>query len=457
MDQLDKANSMLSGVDDKRFPRVALLNAELSLRKGDPASALESLDYLRDDPDPEIMYLMARSYRDLGREAEAQNILNRLLKTSSEDEIARMFREEYLMRTSGGFENERDEAALWHLRKGAVFEENFYYRRAYNEFRRAKLLNKDNPDVWLAYTEIIRKLGYPEHYRDSLKAALSDIPESRTEYSMLEERLDLLEHSGKNSLAQRWEIEDPWNIPADEWDVGVYVREGCSSLPVHTGAEETLALYFADLMDILPDIRLPLDGTGRNPEVKTVSGYSQAFRESRESLDYFVLIGFTETSRTFSAVADLYLAGTGEKIGSFNQLRTGQSRVTDTLHMLAQSLSERVPRLLDIVSVNGNRVLLDKGRWQGIETEQTWVVLRKGSADPSAAEDGLVYSRENYLGTVEIDEVSEPLSEGTYTRSGDFDFISPGDELYLLPVPETADTGFSAPDPAFKASLLAIP
>jgi len=457
MDQLDRANSMLSGIEDKRYPQIALLNAQLSLRKGDPAEALRSLQTLPDQTTPEALFLLARSYRYLGDEKEAQNVLDHLVKNWNDDEIARMFREEYLMRTSNGFVTERTEAADWHLDKGKAFEDDFYFARAYNEFRRAKLLNKDNPDVWIAYTDIIRRLGFPEHYQDSLDAALFDIPVSRPEYSVLKERLDLLKHSEKSSLAEQWNIDNPWSLSISEWNLGVYVVSGSSSLPKHMGAETTLALYLSDLLDLQPDIRIPLDDSGRNPEVGVTSGFAEAFRRSRDKMNYFILLSFTETNRTFSASAELFLARTGERIGRFDEMRTGQGMVSDTLHTLAVSISTMVPRLMEIVSVDGNRVLLDKGRWQDIAIDETWIVVRSSGARPANTEGGLIYSQDDYLGSIEITEVSEPLSEGLYTRSGDFDFISSGDELFQLPVPEIVESGLNAPDPAFKARLLAIP
>lgn len=457
LNHLDRAKSMMSGPTDKRYPRVGLLDAELSLRKGDPASALAALKQLPNPDTPKVLYLLARSYRDLGDEPQAQSMLHRLLGLRSDDEIARMFMEEYLMVTSGDYEDRRDEAARWHLKRGKAYEDNFYFDRAYSEYRRAKLLNKEDPDVWLAYVNIIRKLGFTEHYRDSLGAALGDIPQSRPEYSDIKRRLELLEHSERDSLADDWDISDPWLVAPAEWSMGLFVTEDSNSLPVHTGSQMTLATYLADLLDTDPDISVPTDSTGRNPEIREVQGFTEAFRESREKHDYFIITGFVETDRTFSASADIYLARTGELIGSFEELRTGQDKVSDSLHKLAGVLGTTVPRVMEIIAVDGDRVLMNKGRWHDIGEEDTWIVLRNGAGRPAAVEDGLSYSPEDYLGEVTISRLSEPLSEGSYTRAGNFDFISPGDELFLLPVPEIGDSPFSSPDPAFRARLLSIP
>ncbi len=105
----------------------------------------------------------------------------------------------------------------------------------------------------------------------------------------------------------------------------------------------------------------------------------------------------------------------------------------------------------------GSRVLLDKGRWKGITKDEDWIVLRKDAGKPADVDGGMVYSSADYLGTVKIGEISEPLSEGLYTAAGDFSFIGPGDELFLLPAPDINKDSLNTPDPAFKARLLAIP
>jgi len=455
---LDKAKSIIGNSDSERYSLLALIDAEIALRNGNPAAALRVLEKMPNTDEPEILYLLARAYRDLSMEGEAQGALSRLLRMQSDDEIAMMLKEDYLILNAGGFEKQRIESASWHLERGRAYEEEFFYRRAYHEYRRARLINKYSPDAWIAYVDILRKMGYMEHYVDSLGAALMDIPQSSSQYSVLKDRLDSYKHSRKEGLAVRWEIDDPWILPTAEWEVAVYVMHNGNSLPIHSGAQSTLGLYFADLLDLHSDIEIPTDASGRNPVLKMAGDFSQAFRESRDSnRDYFVILRFFETARSFNANANLYIARTGELHSQFNELRTGQNRVRDALHQLSAALSASIPRLMRIEEVNGKYVLLNKGTWHGIAASETWIALRGGSGRPSTEEGGISYKRDDFLGTVEIREVSEPLSEGIFEREGDFDFIGPGDELFQLPAPETEAEGFFAPDPAFRAQLLAIP
>jgi len=457
MEHLYWANSMLNGDDDRRFPRTALLEAELSLLHGDPANALKVLRKLPALDSSSVLYLLARAHRDLGQEEEAQDLLSRLLHKNPDDEISRMLREEFLMNTSKGFTAYRKEAAAWHLERGRLYEESFHYQRAYDEYRRAKLLFKDDPDVWMAYTRVLRKMGFREHYKDSLGIALMDIPSDRPENAILKERLELLDHSEKASLAEKWGVRNPWTLDPTTWDMGVYIIRGGSSLPIHPASDDVLALYLADLLDSQSNIAVTMDETGYNLELRFASDFSEAFRESRGLRDYFILVQFAETDRTFSATAELYLSRTGELLGRFDELRTGQNRVSDALHMLSDTLGARIPDRMAIAAIDGNRVLLNKGRWHSIDGESPWIVIRKDVARPAAVEGGLFYTPEDYLGIIDIVEVSEPISEGVYTRAGDFDFVSLGDELFLLPVPEDIPQSTLSADPAFRARLLSIP
>ncbi|KGM42704.1 hypothetical protein JY97_12085 [Alkalispirochaeta odontotermitis] len=458
VEHLDKAKSMVGESDNERYSLLGLIDAEIALRNGDPAAAIGALERLPNLDTTKALYLLARAYRDLSMENEAQDTLSHLLMIRSDDEIARMFKESYLMFNAGGFKEQRIESASWHLDRGKAYEEGFFYNRAYHEYRRARLIDKYNPDAWMGYLNILGKMGYAEHYSDSLGVALMDIPQSNPEYSMLKDKLDSYRHSEKDGLAVKWGINDPWILPSAEWEVAVYVMPSGNSLPIHSGAQTTLGLYFADLLDLHPDIEVSADASGRNPTLKMTGDFSQAFKESRDSnLDYFVILRFFETERTFSASANLYIARTGELYKQFNELRTGQDRVTDSLHQLSNTLNASIPRLMRIEQVNGEYVLMNKGSWHGIATRDLWIVLRSGSGLPSTGEGGITYGRDDFLGTVEISEVSEPLSEGIFEREGDFDFIGPGDELFQLPVPETETEDYFTPDPAFRAQLLAIP
>ena len=455
-ENLDRAKAMLSGADDPRFSRVVKLDASLALRRNDPASALELLGGADGNDDPAFLFLLARAFRGLGEEEKAQEAMGRLISMRPEDEIARMYREESLVRTIGGFERDRAAAAAWHIEAGRRYEEAYYYDRALSEYRRARLIDGTNPDVWITYAELIRKKGFPEKYRDALEGASLELEGSGADASAVRRRIALLDHSQSGGIAEDWGIDDPWMHDPASWDVAVFIDEKNQSLPYHAGSAPTLAYFFADLADMSPRIRIVDPDGGFGLEIGEAESFSDAFRRSRGKADYFIMIEFFETERSFGSSAVLYLSRTGEPVGQFSEIRTGRGRVDDALAKIVEEIDASVPNKMRILAVDDNRVLLDKGRWHGIISEDPLPVLRSGSGRPFVGEGGITYSPTDFLGTVSVNRVSESLCEGTFEKAGDFDFVAAGDEAFLLPVPEGL-ASLSAPDPAFRSRLLSVP
>ena len=54
-------------------------------------------------------------------------------------------------------------------------KKTFFYKRALAEYRRARLIDGTDADIWITYAELIRKMGFPEKYRDALKGALIEL------------------------------------------------------------------------------------------------------------------------------------------------------------------------------------------------------------------------------------------------------------------------------------------
>ncbi len=453
---LNQAISMLKGPEDGRYKRVSKLNASLALRRGDPIAALTALESIKGEDDADILFLKARAYRAKGMEAFAQDVLSQLLRMNSDDETVRLFREAPLVLSIAGLTEHREEAADWHIAKGKRLEESFYFNQALNAYRRARRISSTDPEIWLLYANLIRRMGFPEKYRDELQAAVLELEKAPRKQTIIQEQLDLLTHSENGGLKEDWAIDDPWNFLPTAWNIAVLLIPHRQVFTSHDGAGIALATYFADQIDVLPEVTVVNFDGGFFPNAMEVKDYTDAFRLSRDRVDYFLLLEFAETERSFSASAKLYLAGTGQEYSTFSQLRTGKGRVLDSIDFLAREVVSGIPKKMTILAVDGSMLLIDKGRWHGIEPEQPMVVLRKDATRPSIHNGGIEYKETAYLGTMEITRSSESLSEGKFQRAGDFDFISVGDEVFSIAPPEISGA-MTLPDPAFRSRLLAVP
>ena len=449
-----EAGQIIVNVNDPRYLRIAMLESRILLEMGDAVTALSVLEGLKIGDSEHLLYLMARAYRFMGAEDKAQNVLGRLIRENQDDEIIRMYRDEYFINHSGGFEVERLEASQWYLNRGLKYEENFYYERAFDDFRRARLIYNSNPDIWIAYTNNLYKRGYIDNYSDSLEVALQDISPIHPEYGNLREKLLLQRHSSSSSLAENWSIDNPWIIDRSEWKLGVFLLNGTHLLDDHPGAETTLSGYLADILDKDPNIALPADG--RNLLIYREMNFPMAFKRARDSLDYFLIINFGESSSRFEASASLFIGRTGEKIASRHSSRKGSNRVSAALHDIARFVVSTVPGRMSVVATDNEKVLLDKGSWHNVEIGSTWVALKAGAERPALNSEGITFSGNQYLGTVEVTNVSEPLSEGSYSRESQFDYISPGVQLFLVPDSVEIDP-LSQGNSRIRTQILAVP
>lgn len=444
--------------------RIVLLAARIDLRRDDPETALLRLAEIPDADELDALFLTARAHRAAGDEERAQRILHRIVGHRPDDETTRIFREDPLVQTYGGYEEHRRAAAAYHLAKGVGAEEAFYYDRAFREYRRAKLIFKDDPAAWLAYADLVRKKGFPDRYRELLDAALDDIPPETADFSRLAERKELLDHSRLGGLADEWGIEDPWGKPRDSWAITVFVMEEETRLPLHEGSEEALGRFVAYALvdgvdvDVVPPDLPGYPRTFSNPTITATSDFSEAFRDSRDVADYFLLLAFTETDRTFECRAGLYLARTGERVREIRELRTGKDRVSEVLYRVAGEISSLVPPRAGLAGLDGPVALLDRGRWHGVEEGQEWMLVKRDATRPDGTPSGLAFSPEDRLGVLTVTDSDEALAQGTVRRVGAFDFLSIRDQAFLIPVSEEEDpVSPQEGDPSLRLRLLAIP
>jgi hypothetical protein len=91
-----------------------------------------------------------------------------------------------------------------------------------------------------------------------------------------------------------------------------------------------------------------------------------------------------------------------------------------------------------------SQALINKGKADGVQAGMVYDVVKKGR--PQIANEGiaLVYSPDELVGKLTINNVDEEIAIGTLERNGFFDRIEPGDEVILQiekparPAPETA-------------------
>jgi hypothetical protein len=179
-------------------------------------------------------------------------------------------------------------------------------------------------------------------------------------------------------------------------------------------------------------------------------GFAQAYGTARGSgSDYFIIVRVGEDERTLRLDADLYLSRTGELLSSFRSYRTGNGRIERAAGGLVSQTVAAVPLRGTLLGRDGERGIVSLGALDGVEAEDSLIIVRPGGLLLNTEEPGYSYAQSEAVGTFTVRRVDALVSEGSIDRSGFFDLISAGDLVVREP-PEDA-TAVAQETPVFPA------
>ncbi|MDC7224520.1 MAG: tetratricopeptide repeat protein [Spirochaetales bacterium] len=366
-----------------------------------------------------ILYMLSQCYIHLSMDQPALKTLDKALRLAPHNEIVRITMEQFLINNPSTSASQRSDLAEYHREQGQDFEESLYFGQAFSEYRRSRWIDPYDWEGWLLYGRIFNLSGFPGKYLNTLQA----MEENGYREEGFLERLHILEHRGIEDLGDSWGV-DQYDLSGLPYEVSLFSLY--SSQLVHTGAEMVMTDYLN--FNLLRYITVEsILGT-------RVRSFSEAFSAARsQGSDYFVLLDYSETERTFLCRIELYLTGTGTKVWESSVMRTGKNRIALAMEKVASDLeSYFIPRT-HVVELEGDELLLGLGRYHGIEEGDRALLLKKGAVRLVSGEERIVYETEDLLGLVTVDTVGEEVSQGTIERYALFDLISQGDELYFLP------------------------
>jgi tetratricopeptide (TPR) repeat protein len=401
-----------------------------------------------------LLYMLSQCYINLSMDKAALRTLEKAIRLEPNNEIVRITMEQFLINNPTSSAEHRSKLSKYHTEKGQEYEDRLYYEKAFNEYRRSRWIDPYDWEGWQLYGRVFNLLGYPGKYLNTLEA----INDNGYEDETFLERLQILQHRRKKDLADKWGA-DQYDLDVFPYEVSLFSRY--SNRLIHTGSEMVVTDYldFILLQYVMVE---PLLGS-------SVRTFSQAFSGAREQgSDYFVLLDFSETERTFLCKAELYLTRTGAKVSEFSVMRTGKNRIALAMEKLAFDLEASFIPRTRVVDMDEDRLLLALGEYHGVEPGQKALLLKKGSVDLVSGDEGIRYSEDDLLGIVTITETDEEVSQGSIERYSLFDLISRGDELYFLfpeegeenadlPIPEAPEEGMdSRIDNELKTQLLRL-
>ncbi|MDR2602376.1 MAG: hypothetical protein LBC53_08005 [Spirochaetaceae bacterium] len=362
-------------------------------------------------------FLRGMALTRLDRGDEGRRSFAVALGIDSGDEWSRAALEESLLRETGVESPERARWAAWHFSRASQYKQRKLYEDALFEYRRGLRINP-YAEQRADYAEILLLQGYKQKYLDEMLFIQNETGKANKAVNDAVETYTAL-------LRTSFAAQNP--VDASEikphWNAAVFSVAGQSSF-YHADAAYIVSTYIKDI-----------SVHNRNFSVMDVpikrESFSAAFRAAREiKADYFIVLSVAENERDISINAEMYVSRTGSKAASFNVFRAGADRLRGASKTLVDQISAALPFRAVLLRRDAGKGVIDKGRFDKIAENAVFNVVKAGKAEISNEGVGIKYLPQDVTGTFTVKNIDELISGGDLERSGFFDSIAAGDEIF---------------------------
>lgn len=405
-----------------KYDKANALLAYILYAKGKYEQTVEVCDFRisQNRNNSEAWYLKSCAIYKLGAIEQAIKSLETVLKINPQDEVARYFLEQLVCENLEIEDARRKNYALYHVNAAQESVEKFNSNSALFEYIKALKIHPLNLEVRLSYANWLLNEGYPEAFLSQLKFIETQGVVSQTVSDKIESYDSLLE----NTIANRWDL-DPFYLDKSRISIGLYYKNDNVTL-LHPDSSKVCASLIADSFSAFPYFNV-------SAYQNSVKSYSQAFNNARKSnYDYFGIVNFDENERENSISIDLYVTATGSLAKKWNVYRTGNKKLFAAVEKLVLDMVSSFETRGKILQRKSNQVLIDLGKRDGITLDSYFVVAKKDEVKIADSGIGLILSEDMELGFVELIEVGEDISVGTFVQKGFYDKMNPNDEIFLV-------------------------
>jgi tetratricopeptide (TPR) repeat protein len=397
------------------------------------------LNALKVNPDDAVtLYSLGMAYELAGESDKAIRSYTSVFRSRRDDELTRFALESLVKRSTAPDHPLRKTLADYHLERGREFEARFLMNKAAREYRLAVQLLPSDPLYRMRYAQVWKTLGYKAKYLSYIEGIVAE----GTENEDIRDELEIHRSLQENSIAQSWGL-GQFGLQRNEYRVGVFYIPSESSMEKFAG-ERVASELFVDFLSSLERITIP------GLKAQNVSSFAEAFGNARTRGDeYFILLSFEETARSFTVHANMYMAFNGAELERTKVYRTGNDKVGDAIDRTARNIHGTLPLRGNLLRREFDKGLIDIGALDGLKTDDELLILPPEAVVLSRERLGFEYSETDIVGRFTVTAVDDLVTEGRIEGLGFFDYVNEGD-ICIIPGDAPAS---SSPDEEARGGL----
>ncbi|MFW5684410.1 MAG: tetratricopeptide repeat protein, partial [Spirochaetota bacterium] len=337
-----------------------------------------------DRADVQAWYIRAVARYRSGDLDTALSSARTALRIEPENELVRIWAEWVAMNELPFDDAVRAELARDRSRDGALLERGFRFERAVRAYRRALQLAPLDLALRRDYAELFRRMGFNASYLQELEVLV----ENGVESVELDRTIEVFRSALGESVAFAWGI-DQFTIDRTRTPIALYLSETSST--GYPGSETAVLDFIRRTLQSSEGVSLA--------DSAIVSGYADAFSRARASgSDFFATLRASTTDRLFGITADLLVARTGARAGELRTVRTGPDHAAAAVDAFTADLLETLPLRASIIRREGRRVVIDRGRRDGLETGLVLDVIEPSALTIAPAAARSIYRPDAVIG-----------------------------------------------------------
>ena len=414
------AHARTAQILDAHSTSAPQIRATVALLDGRYAEAIATTEELlrRERTDASIWFLRGQALVGAGRIEEAMDSFRTALRYEPDNEIIRLVSENMAIREYPMDAPLRAEFAAYVVEQAELFADGYLYSKALSFYQRALRLTPFDVSLRLAYAELHQTLGHTATYLQELAV----ITNSGGGTPELDRRISIYENTLSESVAFQWDI-DQFTLSKSQTSIAVFLAADSAAL-TYPLAERSLLESVARNLQSLERLDVRQSGVSLD--------FANAFAEARsQNVQFFILLRFADTPRTFALDATVYVGRTGVPVTSISVARVGPNRVIDALEAFSRRIDGLFPLQTTIIRRRGARVVIDAGVRDGINEGAQLAVLAPEAIMTEAGAIGFSYNAESVLGTITVTRLDDLISEGILSVDGLLDAVVVGDTAVL--------------------------
>jgi tetratricopeptide (TPR) repeat protein len=345
--------------------------------------------------------------------ATAYRSWDRALRIRPDYELARIARENTLIRREPLDSARRAEAAVAYRSSGRELEERFLHRQAERHYRRGLQISPFDTDLRRGLADLYRSQDLRGRYLQELEI-IADLGAADRE---IEELIETFRGLRRDAPAVRWGV-DQFTASRFRTGIAVFHQQGRGTF--EPDASRHLAEYIASLLRTSQDISVISVEEGAGDRIQTVA------RAREGNADLIAILNADFSEERVHLALEVLDRRTAEPVLVQTLIREGIGRVERTARDAAHHVAGLIQPVGMVVDRRFDRVLVSIGTVDRLDEDDIVQLQREPRGDP--------------LGTATVTAVDDLLAELRFTPDGP-DRVTTGTYARLLEEPEDSPTG----------------